>query len=119
MTSTITIGAASFTPALVLGYETESNAGNTIHTVVGSTGQPAVTLGAETMRAGTLEMYFATRALAWAARATLKTIGVFTLVSTDEPVIGMKFVRAGRMTIGLDPDTLKDWVVRVGYQEVP
>lgn len=119
MSTTITNGSSNFTPALVLSYEAETITGNTIHDVIGGTGEPAVTFGAETMRTGVLEMYFTTRALAWAAQVKLKATGIFTLVCTEEPNINMKFVRAGRMSIGLDSETLKSWVVKAGFQEVP
>lgn len=119
MTNTISaVGITNIVPALVLSYDTESESGNIIHPVLNAE-DPAITFGVEGMRAGVLEMYFATSALAWAARASLKLPKIFTLVSTDESAIGMKFVRSGRMRIGLDSSTLKSWVLTVGYQEVP
>lgn len=117
MTTTISAGATTITPAVVLGYETSSESGNTVHAVIGAE-DPAVTLGVEGMRSGTLEMAFITQALAWAARAFLKTPNIFTLASTDATVIGMRFVRTGRMSIGLDPETLSVWVLTTDYQEV-
>jgi len=117
MTTTITSGATTITPTLVLGYDAETKSGNTIHELLGSA-EPAVTFGTESLRIGSLEMFFLTRAAAWAAQAFLKSLVVFTLASTDESVIGMKFVREGEMKIGIDRETFTKWVVTFSYREV-
>lgn len=117
MTTTIFAGATTITPSLVLGYETASESGNRIHQIIGAQ-DPAVTLGSEGMRSGTLKMIYPTQALAWAARSFLKTSNIFTLASTDETVIGMRFVRDGAMTIELDEDTLSTWILTIDYHEV-
>jgi len=117
MTTTITAGATVVTPRVVLGYLAESESGNTIHDVIGAS-DPAVTLGVESSRSGTLGLVFTSTALAWAARSFLKTGAVFTLASTDSTPMAMRFVRDGRMSIELDDETLSTYTLRVTYREV-
>lgn len=117
MANTISAGATTITPTLVLGYQGESEATNTIHPLIGSA-EPAVTFAVEALRAGTLDLLFSTESAAWAARAFLQTTNKFTFASTDVPAIGMKFVRTGPMTITLDDETVEVWTLSVGYQEV-
>lgn len=117
MTTTISAGATTITPNLVLGYVTESESANTIHAVLGSTA-PAVTLAAESLRQGALSLFFEIEAEAWTAYEFLKTLNIFTLESDDVAPIEMEFVRSGVMTMELDPATLTVWVIKAGYQEV-
>lgn len=118
MATTITAGATTITPDLVLDYEARSETSNTIHEVLNSDAR-AITLGVESLRAGTLNLYFATQTAAWAAHTFLKTSTLFTLASTDATVIGMRFVREGRMSIEIDTRTMTRWLLHVNYQEVP
>jgi len=118
MATTITAGATTITPALVLGYDTTTRAGNVMHQIIGSSA-PAVTFFPESLRSGELKLMFPSRALAWAAQTFLKAQTIFTLASTDETLIGMKFVRDGSMSIALDNDMLEFWQLTVSYQEVP
>jgi len=117
VTQITSAGLPLIAPALVLGYDTSSESSNRSRNVIGSR-SPAITLGSESLRSGDLSLYFTTAALAWTARNTLATAAVFTLTSPEEPNINMKFVRAGGMKTALDSETLSQWVVTVGYQEV-
>lgn len=117
MSTTITIAASTIMPTLVLGYQTETETQNVTHVLLNSASR-AVTLGAESLRSGELQLFFSTESAAWAARTVMKTVGVFTLASTDIAAIGMKFVREGSMRIALDEATREQWVLYVSYREV-
>jgi len=114
MTTTITAGAVVITPDLVLGYESETDSTNIAHRILGRA-DPDYTLGDDTPRTGTLELFFLEKAPAWAAQEAHRTAGLFELTDTDYPEIGMTYIRIGRMSMTLNNDR---WVVSVGYQEV-
>jgi len=114
--ATITTGSGTITPDLVLGYQAASDTRNARHSPL--TGPASFTLRGEGLRAGTLQLLFEIDTAAYAAYAQLAVPGVFTLASTEEPEIGMKFARDGQMTIALDSQLLKKWVVSVGFQEI-
>lgn len=114
--TTITQGATTITPTLVLGYESPSTSGNILHTLVNGTVK--VSLVPDAPRAGTLKLLFASRSAAFAARALHAASGVFVLADPDVPEIGMHYVRRQEMSIALDPDTRLLWLLSVDYQEV-
>lgn len=115
--ATITKGASTITPWLILGHEFASESNNQIHKIIGAT-SPSVTLRPDTLRTGTLSLVFETRAAAWTAFGILSTAGVFVLVDPDNPQAGMSFVREGSMKIALDRATLRRWTLDVGFQQV-
>lgn len=116
MTTTITKGATTITPALALGYRAETESMNVVHRKLG--GGVDVSLAPDSPRTGTLKLLFLTRAEAWAAHALHTSVGTLTLADSDLPQTNMTYVRDGRMEIELDDQTLKRWVLTVGFQEV-
>lgn len=114
--ATITQGATSIVPALVLGYTATRAAGNVLHPIIGRA-SPDVTLRPAALRTGTLTLFFTTAAAAWIAHNTHALPGKLTLTDLDIPQIGMVYVLAGSLTIALD-DGRRRWVVTVDYQEV-
>lgn len=117
MANTISSGATTVTPSLILGYSTSSDAQNVRHDVIGAA-SPSYTLAPDRLRAGTLGLLFLTAAAAETARAFLVQKKVFVLASSDLPQINMSFIREGAIEVELDEETFAAWIVRVGYQEV-
>lgn len=117
MTVTITAGASTITPELALGYSASTESRNVTHAIIGRA-DPDVSLAADTLRKGTLELFFATAESAWDAFSVHSTEGIFVLVDTDIPQANMTYARDGAMRIVLDPQTLRRWLLTVGYQEV-
>jgi hypothetical protein len=104
-------------PLLVLGYETEWTAGNTLHDIVG-TNIPVPTLRGASTRTGSLSMLFATEATARAAAELFCRPSRFALTDTDRTSINMTFVASGSISLTLDPETLAYWILDVDYTEV-
>lgn len=117
MAVTITRGASSVSPRLVLGYQSERTAGNLIHPIIGRA-DPDVTLAAAGLRTGTLELLCLTLADALAVEDLHAGEGVCELEDTDAPGLGMYYVAAGKIELELDDETRAVWIVRVEYQEV-
>ena len=119
MPTTFTSSAGTITPVLVLGYETSSQSRNVLHEVIGAQ-SPSVTFGGETLRSGTLNLFFDTHATAWGARNFFTSNVVWTLTSTDQAGMAMTFVRQGDLSMELNTETTKEsvWTLSVSYQEV-
>lgn len=140
MTEYITDGSETINPTLVLGYESERQARNVVHPILGSQ-ESDVTLRPAGRRTGTLRLFFASgtaSGYAWvdgyyvpvsdgvdaaedskAAEDLHATGEVFTLVS-DLGTVAMSYVvpRGGRIRRSLDEQTRRHWVVEVDFQEV-
>lgn len=120
MTSTITTGAGTITPTLLLGYQAARQAQTIVHPILGRA-DPDVTLRPATLRTGTLGMGFSgvgSAAASKAAEDLLATAALFTLSDTDLPSIGMKFAVTGNITRELEDETRSAWLVSVDYTEV-
>ena len=102
-------------PTLVLGYETVRESQNVVHDIIG--GGIAVTLIRPRPRAGTLRLFFTDESAAFAAVTLHARETSFTLSDTDRPVIGMRYIVDGSVSLRLTDDR-KRWEVSVGYQEV-
>lgn len=115
--TTITQGAVTITPTLVLGYSANRPTGSTVHRLVN--GGVAVTLAGTGLRSGDLDLFFTTAAAAAAAELALSVAGTFTLTEPGLAQVGMIFALGeGSMTRSLDPATLTRWTLRVPFQEV-
>jgi hypothetical protein len=115
--STISNGTDTITPTLITGYESDTESNNVVHRIIGRA-DPDVSLSADSLRSGTLELFFESYAEVWEAKALHAAPSVFTLTDADVPAINMTYVRDGSMTIRLDPESLELWTLSVGYQEV-
>jgi len=116
--STISDGATTITPELVLGYDTAQEGRNIFHDVLGRA-DPDVSLRVAGTRAGTLTLFFPTEAAANAARTLHAGAKVFTYTATDNATTSMRYVvdNAG-IRVQLDPETRRRWTVAVAYREV-
>jgi hypothetical protein len=119
MTATISAGngAGSTTPTTVLSpWATSWQSRNIIHDLIG--GGIAVSLVAPRPRSGTMELLYQTEALAFAAATLHQEETTFTLIDDQTTNVSMTYVVAGEVSVRLDEETLKAWVVTVGYQGV-
>lgn len=118
MGATITQGATTITPQLVLSYESTRRSGNKVHQLL--TGALAVTLGGAGLRTGTLELFFLTEQAAAAAELAHTVSAVFTISDPGRPTMAMTYVLAdgGALVRRLDPETRDRWIVTVDFQEV-
>lgn len=119
MSTVITVNDASTdttTPTLVLGYESSRESRNVVHDLIG--GGIAVTLIEPRPRKGSLELFYLTETTAAAALELHTRETSYTLTSTDRASISMTYVVDGAITIRLDDEGRRRWVVTVGYQEV-
>lgn len=112
MATTITHGALTTAPDLVLGYETNVEKPVRKHPIIG--GGLAVTLSSTEPRTGTLAMLYATETAAVDGFQTLQEVGSFTLADDERPHLNMSFV-AERARLRLQG---RRWIVEVDYQEV-
>lgn len=118
MSSTISDGTTTITPAEVDGYDSARPSRNLVHDIIGTT-EPAVTLRGAGLRTGTLSCVMGTdRALATQLEAMLSAPGVFTFATSDVADLGMSFIVAGDLHVQLDDDTRSVWIVAVPFQEV-
>lgn len=115
-TITNTAGTVILLADLRLGYE---GIGVDARTIVHDTfaEEPAVTLRPDTLRRGTLTLFFILATDAWAAFTALRAPEVWDLVDDLAPV-QMRFVRSGAMR-PVQQDNRARWVLEVGFAEVP
>lgn len=114
-TSTITGGASTITPQLIVGYSSTRPAKTIIHPVLGLSA-PAVTLDNSGLRTGSLQCLFLTEAAASTSAGILATAAIFALADTVNTTVNMNFVVSGDIVVALDTDTFL-WTVTFTYQE--
>ncbi len=102
---------------LILGYESERRAGNSIHPILG-TGSPSVTYGPAGLRRGTLTILCEDAAAAAAMEALHLDTGTFELTGADLAIVDMVYVPAAMIRTRLDAATRHRWIVEVDFQEV-
>lgn len=117
MAITITMGASSVAPQLVLGYKTTRQGKNLIHPIV-NRADPDVTLAEAGLRTGTLELLFLNLTDALAGELLHAGVGACQLEDTDLPGMNMFYVVDGAIGLALDEETRLRWVVSVDFQEV-
>lgn len=105
----------NISPRLILGWDASAESQNVVHDIIG--GGIAVTLIRPRPTSGTLPLFFTEEAAAFAALEIHKRETSFTLTDTDRPVIGMRYVLDGSVSIQLTDDR-KRWLVNVDYQVV-
>lgn len=116
MTTTLSNGTTTLTPTVVLGWNSEQPTRTQIHPIIGAS-IPDITTRPALKRSGTLEVLFASETDAESCRTMHTAAGVFELASTDLDTIDMSYVVAGSVKLQLD-DTITQWIVTIGYQEV-
>jgi hypothetical protein len=117
MTTTISSVDGTVTPTLVTEYAASQASQTIIHAILGQE-EAAYTLQPDTMRRGSLALFFETEAAAYDARTKLSAGRVYTLADTDRPVLNMRFVRDGQLAMQLDAESRAYWLVSVDYAEV-
>lgn len=117
MSVTITLGATTLHPTLVLGYESTRRSGNIVHTILGRE-DPDITFGPAGLRTGKLQVFCLDQTDALATEALHTESGVFALADPDLPGIDMSYVPSGDIRARLDNRTVIRWVVEIDYQEV-
>ncbi|WP_341935512.1 hypothetical protein MRBLWO14_001164 [Microbacterium sp. LWO14-1.2] len=118
MATTITHGGGAIVPALVDGFEAESETRTRVHRIIGRP-DPDITLRPLDLRSGVLTLLFATGAAAASAESALRVPQVLTLSDPEVPQVAMSFVVAeGRMRTRLDPDSRSAWLLEVPFCEV-
>lgn len=116
-TTTISASVGGVTyPRLVLGYETSRESRNVVHDLIG--GGIAVALVAPRPRSGDLRLFYPEEVDAWGALELHSLEAVFTLTEASRPAVGMTYVVNGSVSLALDDNTRKNWVVTIPYQEV-
>lgn len=111
--------AAPIVPALTeaSSYDSSSEVRNQIHPIVGRADVEA-TLRPAGLRTGTMTLVFTDRATAHTAAQAHRDVGVFHLADSDVPEASMSYVTTGAVQLTLDPETAREWLLRIGFQEV-
>lgn len=113
--------AAPIVPAITerSSYDSNSEVRNQIHVIIGRSDVEA-TLREAGLRTGTMVLVFTDRAAAHAAAKAHREVGVFELVDDDVPEMSMHYVLAqgSQVRLTLDPETAREWLLTVGFQEV-
>jgi hypothetical protein len=111
--------AAPIIPALTerSSYDSTREVRNVVHPIIGRADVEA-TLKPAGLRAGTMTLVFTDRAAAHTAAQAHADVGVFTLADTDVPTASMSYIVQGSLQLTLDPETAREWLLRVGFQEV-
>lgn len=120
MTHTITAQdgtGATTVPDAIVGFAPEVESGNEVHELIAE-GAIAVTLVGDLPRTGSLSLRYSSDADAEAARLLLGRPCAFVLSSTSRPIVGMTFVRAGRMSPAMHDVIDGLWTFEVGFQEL-
>lgn len=110
---------ATSSPSYISGFEASRRSQNITHDLIGVS-SPAVVLVPASVRSGSVEFTYPSRADAVTAVAFLGRGAVYTLVDTDLPELGLTFALAdgGEAKLSQKNRGLT-WVVSVDFQEVP
>jgi hypothetical protein len=98
-------------------YDATSEVRNVLHAIIGRSDVEA-TLHAAGLRAGTMTLVFTDRGKAHDALQAHRDVGVFRLVDDDVPTASMYYVVDRLLQLTLDPETAREWLLKVGFQEV-
>jgi hypothetical protein len=115
--TTVTKGATTLTPTLVVDPSYTRTSGNIVHAILGRPA-PDVTFAPARLRKGTHKFLCADRSAALALENLHATPGAITLVDPTIPGYGMKYVVEGEISSAVDTETRVRWIVDIGYQEV-
>jgi hypothetical protein len=115
--STITDGITAVTPLLVIAWDTQREAGNVLHDIIGRTDDD-VTLRPARLRTGTLECLCATLedALQLEILASLPVKLIFE--DADHPALNMTFVASGAIAVALDDETRRQATCSIDFAQV-
>jgi hypothetical protein len=121
MSTVITYSGGAINPDMVLGYQSQREAGNIVHPILGRD-NPDITFRPARLRTGRLELgfYSDTAEEDSLAAEEAHALGViFNLASTDRGSIEMSYVVAGSVVRSLAvPSGTGAWTLDVDYQEV-
>lgn len=114
----ISSGAWTTTPALILSISTGAPTGTQLHQLIG--GGVAVSLAPVGLRTGTLELFYLTEAAARDAEKAHYVPGVFRVSYPERATLdGLNYVIApGSLGLQLDASTRDRWTLTVPFQEV-
>jgi hypothetical protein len=115
--TTVTKGAVTLTPLLLIDPEYTRASGNIVHKILGRS-NPDITFAPALMRTGTHKFLCADRAAAKAFEDLHATPGVFTLVDATMAGYGMKYVTTDSLKVAVEPTTRARWIVEIPFQEV-
>ena len=117
--STISDGTTTVALLLILGWQDSQESANIEHQIIGAAAAD-YTLHPARARSGTMQIVMDDMVKAWQLRALLTQAKVFTLVNTELPGAGMRFVvsEGGNVGVTLDDRTLTRGVVSVDFAEV-
>ena len=115
--TTISDGTTALVPILVTGWETNRDAQNVLHVIVGRA-DVDVTYRPAGLRNGTLEALCANLEDALALELLLSQPKRLTLTDADHPSVNMTFVAAGSIAVLLDDETRKQASVAFDFQQV-
>ena len=109
----------STSPLLVLGYSATRKSRTIVHEILGRS-DPVITSQIPMRRTGTFQLLYNSRGAAVNAHESFCAFpGDWVYVDTDNPVGNMTFVIAtGDLTIELDPETRRNYIVTIPYQEI-
>lgn len=119
MVDTITSGASTITPTIILDYSSDREAQSIVHPILGSS-NPDITLRPASLRTGRLALGFqgsSSETDSKTAVDLLSTAATFNLVSPDRSTIPMLFVVQGRVSRDLEDVSRDAWLVTFDYQE--
>lgn len=118
MSVTISDGATSLQPLLVIGHQVSRESRNVVHKILGRP-DPDITLREAGLRSGSLAILCATPADAYTMLAIHSNPGALTLTDTELPQASMQYVLAeGTAELVVDEQTQLRTVVSVPFQEV-
>lgn len=119
MSITITGGNAATTPLDCLTAEQRRPARTLVHEPIGRADAPDYTLRPAGLRTGTLELFYAVEADAYAAEAMHRAPAAFTYTDTVTPAKNMRYVVAdGDLAVRREVPYAR-WIVSVPFKEVP
>lgn len=109
----------STSPRLVLGYSAARTSRTILHQVLGR-GDPVITSNIPKRRSGTFELLYTSREQAvYAHQSFCAFPGDWVYLDTDNSIGNMTFVIGeGDLTIELDPETRRNYIVTIPFQEI-
>ena len=116
MATTIFRDTTVIKPVLVLGYMSSRESRNIVHRVIGR-GDPGVTFAPAALRTGTLQLLVNTLSEALTLDQLHATPGTITFADSDLPNLNMGYVADGAITVELDDESRRMWLVSIDFTE--
>lgn len=115
--TTISDGATTLTPLLVLGWSPVRESRTRVHPLIGRP-DPDVTVRPAALRSGTLRILCEDEAAAAAMEALHAAGAVLTIADDDVTAVSGAYIVSGLLSVELDPQTRRRWVVSADFTEV-